>query len=92
MKKIINVIKNWWYPWGYQVKLNINSWEFTPSEDVTAYELYRCVNNKPISFGHHTIAEYQLRVNKWYDELPDNCKRHLKPCVYEAIEMRQYGE
>jgi len=89
--KIVNAVKNWWNPWGYEKKSRIFGWKLDPKEDITAYELFRC-NTHPISVSYPSAISFQEAINKWYGALPENCRRHLKFYIQDCIEFCKYGE
>jgi hypothetical protein len=88
---LINKIKNWWNPFGHEKKSQIFSWKLDPKEDITAYELFLC-NKQPYTLGYKSVIEYQEAINKWYNDLPSNCRRHLKSLGVTCIEYCKYGE
>lgn len=82
MSKLLNKIKSWWdIPKKSNKEIIISSYKFSPKEDITAYELYIC-QHRPIicisnDTSNNTSNEYQIKIDEWYNSLPNNCKRHF---------------
>ena len=90
MNKIISKIKNWWNPCGYVVSVDINTYEFKPKEDITAYELHICNTRISVLSPYDTAIGYQTKMNQWYNALSENCKRHFVPYVQKCIEYKKW--
>jgi hypothetical protein len=86
--KFITKLKNWWNPRGYEQGVIINLYNFSPKEDITAYELY--LLKEPIPGNYPTPISYQSAIDRWYKNLPDNCKRHLIPLKTRVVFMYHY--
>jgi|ERR1035437_818696 hypothetical protein len=90
---MIKFIKNWWnsskeIPKGKSV----NAWLFHPSEDITAYELFRYQFSHPVATYCKDDKEYQEKIDAWYNTLPENCKRHFIPVKQKIFDISQYDE
>jgi hypothetical protein len=81
-------------PYPVKVTCPIRMWTLTPTENITAYEFYR-VSHPPMwayGPGRGKVEKLQKRIDDWYNDLPENCKKYLTPLQQTCVEYCMYGE
>jgi hypothetical protein len=74
---IINKFKKWWNPYAIrEVPVVIYDYDFIPTENITAYELYKC-DKLPLAIAFKTAKDFQLAIDNFYNNLPDKCKKYM---------------
>lgn len=93
MKKICKKIKNWCSLLlckNSTYDATLNWYKFTPTEDITAYELY--YSRPYTTIQANNPDEAQRKMKEFYNNLPPQCKKYWVPCVISVTFYKEFED